>query len=41
MTMHMNPGSKKILDELLIDRFLHPEDKWYDSIVAMKHKCNP
>ena len=40
MTMHMDPEGKKILDELMIDRFLHPEDKWYDSIVAMKHECN-
>ena len=40
MTMHLDPEGKKILDELMIDRFLHPEDKWYDSIVAMKHECN-
>ena len=40
MTMHMDPEGKKILDELMIDRFLHPEDKWYDSIVAMKRECN-
>ncbi|MGB5749168.1 MAG: hypothetical protein WBM69_19460 [Desulfobacterales bacterium] len=36
----MDPKGKKILDELMIDRFLHPEDKWYESIVAMKHECN-
>jgi phosphonate transport system substrate-binding protein len=40
MTMHMDPKGKKILDELMIDRFLHPEAKWYESIVAMKHECN-
>jgi len=40
MTMHLDPEGKKILDELMIDRFLHPEDKWYDSIVAMKNECN-
>ena len=40
MTMHMDPEGKKILDELRIDRFLFPEDKWYESIVAMKHECN-
>jgi len=40
MTMHMDPEGKKILDELRIDRFLHPDDKWYESIVAMKRECN-
>ena len=40
MTMHLDPKGKKILDELMIDRFIHPEDKWYESIVAMKHECN-
>ncbi|MBT8349726.1 MAG: phosphate/phosphite/phosphonate ABC transporter substrate-binding protein [Deltaproteobacteria bacterium] len=39
MTMHQDPEGKRILDELMIDRFLQPEDKWYDSIVAMKHEC--
>jgi len=36
MSMHMDPEGKKILDELMIDRFLYPEEKWYESIVAMK-----
>jgi len=40
MTMHLDPQGKKILDELMIDRFIHPEEKWYESIVAMKHECN-
>ena len=40
MSMHLDPRGKEILDELMIDRFLHPEDKWYESIVAMKHECN-
>ena len=40
ITMHLDPKGKKILDELMIDRFIHPEDKWYESIVAMKHECN-
>jgi phosphonate transport system substrate-binding protein len=40
MTMHQDPKGKKILDELMIDRFLDPDDKWYESIVAMKHECN-
>ncbi len=38
MTMHQDPEGKRILDELMIDRFLQPEEKWYDSIVAMKHE---
>jgi phosphonate transport system substrate-binding protein len=40
MSMHLDPKGKKILDELMIDRFLYPEDKWYESIVAMKNECN-
>jgi phosphonate transport system substrate-binding protein len=40
MTMHQDPEGKKILDELMIDRFLDPDDKWYESIVAMKQACN-
>jgi phosphonate transport system substrate-binding protein len=40
LTMHLDPQGKKILDELMIDRFLHPDDKWYESIVAMKQECN-
>ena len=40
MTIHQDPKGKKILDELMIDRFLDPDDKWYESIVAMKHECN-
>jgi len=40
MSMHLDPKGKKILGELMIDRFLDPDDKWYESIVAMKHECN-
>jgi len=40
MTMHTDPEGKNILDELRIDRFLHPDDKWYESIAAMKQECN-
>lgn len=39
MTIHQDPEGKRILDELMIDRFLHPENKWYESIVTMKHEC--
>jgi len=40
ISMHKDPKGKKILDELRIDRFLHPEEKWYDSIVTMQQECN-
>ena len=40
ISMHLDPKGKKILGELMIDRFLHPDDKWYESIVAMNNECN-
>jgi phosphonate transport system substrate-binding protein len=30
--MHQDPEGQKILNELLIDRFISPRDEWYDSI---------
>ncbi len=30
--MHQDPEGRKILHELLIDRFINPRDEWYDSI---------
>ncbi len=30
--MHQDPEGKKIISELLIDRFVNPQDEWYDSI---------
>jgi len=30
--MHQDPQGQKILNELLIDRFISPRDEWYDSI---------
>jgi phosphonate transport system substrate-binding protein len=30
--MHRDPEGQKILNELLIDRFISPRDEWYDSI---------
>jgi phosphonate transport system substrate-binding protein len=30
--MHEDPGGKAILNELMIDKFIAPNDKWYDSI---------
>jgi len=34
--MHMDPKGKKILDELMIDRFVEPKEEWYDPIRRMK-----
>ena len=30
--LHLDPKGKKILGELMIDRFVNPRDDWYDSI---------
>ncbi len=30
--MHQEPKGKQIIGELMIDRFVHPRDEWYDSI---------
>ena len=30
--MHQDPNGKKIISELMIDRFVSPRDEWYDSI---------
>jgi phosphonate transport system substrate-binding protein len=31
-SMHRDPEGKKILAELMIDRFIAPQDKWYDNL---------
>jgi phosphonate transport system substrate-binding protein len=36
--MHLDPKGQKILNELMIDRFLAPRDEWYDSIRQMDLK---
>ena len=36
VSMHLNPAGKKILDELMIDRFVEPEEIWYDPIRQMQ-----
>lgn len=36
--MHLDPRGQKILDELMIDRFLAPRDEWYDTIRQMDLK---
>ena len=38
--MHQDRKGKKILDELMIDRFITPDDQWYKPILAMKQKCD-
>ncbi|UCE54591.1 MAG: phosphate/phosphite/phosphonate ABC transporter substrate-binding protein [Desulfobacterales bacterium] len=36
--MHQDPNGKKIISELMIDRFVNPRDEWYDSIRNMNLK---
>ena len=36
--MHRDPDGKKIIDELMIDRFVSPRDEWYDSIRQINQK---
>ena len=38
LAMHLDPGGQKILQELMIERFLEPRDEWYDSIREMDRK---
>ncbi len=39
LSMHQEADGKTILNELLIDRFIAPQDRWYEPIRAMKEKC--
>ena len=39
ITMHQNSEGQKILSELMIDRFILPEEDWYQPILAMQKKC--
>ena len=39
-TMHQDPEGKKILAELMIDRFILPRDEWYDSVRKMEQQLN-
>jgi phosphonate transport system substrate-binding protein len=34
-TMHQDDEGRRILNQLMIDRFVEPDDRWYDSIRAM------
>jgi phosphonate transport system substrate-binding protein len=36
LAMHRDPGGQRILQELMIERFLEPHDEWYDSIRKIK-----
>jgi len=36
LAMHRDPEGQKILQELMIERFLEPRDEWYDSIRKIK-----
>jgi phosphonate transport system substrate-binding protein len=36
LAMHTDPEGKLILKELMIDRFVAPEERWYDSIRRME-----
>ena len=35
LSMHQDSQGRKILDQLMIDRFVEPQENWYDSIRAM------
>ena len=36
LSMHQDPEGQKILDELMIDRFIEPREEWYQTIRSMK-----
>jgi phosphonate transport system substrate-binding protein len=38
--MHQDPNGRKIISELMIDRFVNPRDEWYDSIRNMNLKLS-
>jgi phosphonate transport system substrate-binding protein len=38
--MHQDPEGKKILAELMIDRFIPPRDELYDSVRKMEQQLN-
>lgn len=39
LKMHREPEGQKILNHIVIDRFLPPDDTWYASILAMDREC--
>ncbi len=38
LTMHLTPEGQRILEELMIDRFVAPRELWYESIRNIKQK---
>jgi phosphonate transport system substrate-binding protein len=38
LTMHENVAGRKILQELMIDRFLAPREEWYDTVRQVEEK---
>jgi phosphonate transport system substrate-binding protein len=36
--MHEDPRGQAILNELMIDKFIAPNDRWYDSIRKINRK---
>jgi phosphonate transport system substrate-binding protein len=36
--MHQDPNGRRILRELLIDRFVAPQEEWYDAIRLMEQQ---
>jgi phosphonate transport system substrate-binding protein len=39
-SLHTHDEGKKILDQLMIDRFVEPKDSWYDSIRQMQKRAD-
>jgi len=39
ITMHHNGKDQNILSELMIDRFVSPQQEWHQPIMAMQKKC--
>ncbi len=38
LSMHEDPKGRRILDQLMIDRFIDPRDEWYEGIREMSRK---
>jgi phosphonate transport system substrate-binding protein len=37
-SMHQDPEGQKVLESLMIDRFVPPKEEWYDAIIQMEKK---
>ena len=40
-SMHTDPVGKAILEKLMVDRFVTPEDQWYEPVRHMSARVNP